>query len=419
MSKRIVLVTLLSLILGGVAVVPAQAVPSGTAGRKALVVYAAWAAGNGSPASPPDRTMASVADAVGVTAMRWYYDVSRGYFPGWRATGVGPVTIAPPFNDKCNGRFQQEVLSRAKAAAKLRGFDPANFHTTVVYFSRSNCPWSGLSDGVDVWLNGTIGRATVVQELGHTLQLGHGLALRCRDANGAIVPLSSNCAIVPYGDPFNVMGRGEGSFSGIQQDDLGWLTGRIATAAPEVNQYSVAPLESTEKTLQVLKVPDGDGTLWIEYRRRIRVDFRMPVGSEGVQIRRQMPGQGRKSILLDMTPTDDFWDARLAVGQSFTSPYSKVKVTVDAVSEAAATISVRAETTSKVPNVVDSTETQAKQTLQTYNYVPKVAYQVDDPTCDDVGMVMKQSPAGGTVLATGSTVTIYVGKAPTTGCEPA
>jgi hypothetical protein len=415
--KQVVLITALAVGLLSWNAPHAGAVPSGTAERKALVVFVTWAAGSGSPAAPADRTLASVTDAVGVTAKAWYKSVSRNYFPGWSARGVGPVIITTPFNDDCGGRFQNEVLSRAKAAAKAKGSDPANFSTTVVYFSRSYCPWPGLSDGKDVWLNGNIEKGVVVQELGHTLQLGHGLALRCRDDSNNIVPLSNKCVIVRYGDPFNAMGSGEGSFSGIQQYVLGWLTGRVATASAETAQYSLAPIESAATTLQVLKVPDGDGTLWIEYRRPIGVDSRMLPGTEGVQIRRQMPRQGYKSILLDMTPTDDFWDARLAVGQSFTSPYTKVRITVESATEVAATLTLRPTTTSKVPNVVDYTESQAKSTLQTYNYVPKVAYQVDDPACEYVNLVIKQSPTGGTVLATGSTVTIYVGKAPAGGCD--
>jgi hypothetical protein len=62
---------------------PAHAVASGTALRKALVVYVTWQAGNGSPAAPAGRSLTQVTDAVGKIAKDYYVSVSHGYFPGW------------------------------------------------------------------------------------------------------------------------------------------------------------------------------------------------------------------------------------------------------------------------------------------------------------------------------------------------
>lgn len=406
-----------ALTVGSVA--PAGATPTGTAPRKALVLYPTWVAGNGSPAAPPDRSAYDVTNAVGETAKAWFRSVSHGQFPAWDARGMGTFRIAPPRMDSggvCGGQFIADVKARADAAARYRGVEPANYDVVVYYFSRvGNCPWAGLADPSNVWLNGTIAKGTVVQELGHTLDLGHGLALRCRDASGAVITLGGTCTIVPYGDPFNASGSGEGSFSAIQQDDLGWMTGRIQTAGINGGNYTVAPLESHAVAVQALKVPDGNGTLWIEYRRPIGVDSRMPAGTEGVQVRREMPAEhGRKSILLDMAPGGGFWDARLPVGRTFTSPYSRVSITVASAGDAGAQIQVRYPMRT-VPNVLGKTQSVATQALRNQTFGVRAVSQIDE-TCDRVGLVMRQSPSGGTQYREGAVVTIYIGKAPSYGC---
>jgi serine/threonine-protein kinase len=62
-----------------------------------------------------------------------------------------------------------------------------------------------------------------------------------------------------------------------------------------------------------------------------------------------------------------------------------------------------------VPEVVGQTETQAAAALGRAGFNPKsVSRTVSDPT--QVGVVVKQSPAGGHIAARGATVTIAVGE---------
>jgi hypothetical protein len=399
---------------------PADAVATGAGPRKALVVYVKWTATSTTPAAPAGVPLSEVTGAVGTKARAWFRAVSHGQFDGWTARGVGPVKITAPRWDDCGPNFHADVMSRAKAAARRKGINPSAFSTTIAYFSRvERCGAPSLSDGKDIWLNGSTTTQALVGKLGQTLQLTAAHVLQCQDATRRFVPLSDDCEIFAYADVIDSMGAGPGSFNGMLQDNLAWLSGRIGTASPSTTTYSLAALEADPVALQVLKVPDGDGTLWLEYRRRIGVDADLYPYSEGVLVHRQVPGYDtRTSFLLDMTPgsVNGYFDAPMQVGVTFTSPFTNTQITVRTLSDAAATVEVRIPTASKVPNVVDFTESQAKSALQASSYVPKVVYQVDDATCDQVGSVMRQSPAGGTTLATGSTVTIYIGKAPATGC---
>lgn len=397
---------------------PAGAVATGSRERTALVLPVSWTAGNGSPAASPDRSALDIRDAVGKTATNWFRLVSHGQFPGWSAKWTG-VRISAPQMDasgRCDGGFQRDLASKANAAAREVGFDPAAFDTVVYYFAKvANCPWAGLSDGKVVWLNGTISVGTVVQELGHTLQLGHGLAYKCRDQKYRYLSLGGFCEVVAYGDQYNAMGSGVGSFSAIQQWDLGWMERRLVQVGLTGGAFTVAPLEIGDQLTQALRIPDGDGWLWVEYRRKLGVDTPYATQQLGVLVRREIPAQGRKSFLLDMTPDGNFWDSHLPVGATFTSPNSGWTLRVTSEGERGARVVVTVPKR-PVPDVVGMSKDTAAITLQNAGFRSKVIYQLDS-TCATLNEVISQTPAGGTSVAQGSTVTIYVGKAPSGGCS--
>jgi hypothetical protein len=418
-GARVRLTALLTVLaaLTTLAGLPAQAVPTGTAERTALVLPVSWEAGNGSPAAPMDQTLLRVTAQIGAADKHWYQAVSHGQFPGWHARGVGPLTIPAPQMDAdgtCAGTFEYDLVAKANAAARAQHIDPADYDTVVYYFSRViRCPWSGLSDGKLVWLNGTLSTGTTVQELGHTLQLGHGLGLRCQDAAGATVTLSGTCTPIAYGDPFNAMGSGDGSFSAIQQNDLGWLTGRLVDVPVAGGTFTIEPLESDAVAPQVLRLGDSGGTLWIEYRQPIGVDSGLSAASAGVLIRRQLPDLGTKSLLLDLNPatSSDFGDARLPVGTPWTNPFSGATITVTSATAAGATITVKVARAA-VPNLVGMTTAQARTALNSRGFTSMASSSYLDTTCTYLGVIGRQSPAAGTSAPLAATVRVYVGAMP-------
>jgi PASTA domain len=68
-----------------------------------------------------------------------------------------------------------------------------------------------------------------------------------------------------------------------------------------------------------------------------------------------------------------------------------------------------------VPNVVGDFAAAARSAIQSAGYSPLVK-SVPDLTCNKIGVVISQSPRGGTVAASGSTVTISVGQQPPNPC---
>jgi hypothetical protein len=61
-----------------------------------------------------------------------------------------------------------------------------------------------------------------------------------------------------------------------------------------------------------------------------------------------------------------------------------------------------------VPNVVDEFTTTATADIRAAGLVPSVASQ-NDPACNFINQVIRQSPGGGTVVQSGSTVNIWIG----------
>jgi hypothetical protein len=384
-----------------------------TGQRTALVVAVNWPEGDGSPAAPADRTMLDLLIQF-ETFNDWYRSVSHSQFFGWEPDGAGPFTIEPPrMGDAgvCTA-FPYDLRSKADRAARTAGFEPDDYAAVVYYFSLvPQCPWSGLSDGRLVWVNGyrSLDEAAI-QELGHTLQLGHGLALRCVDDAGTQVALSDTCATVSYGDPYNIMGSGVGSFSAIQQYQLGWLTGRILDVPPGGGTFWLDPIEVAWGT-HVLRLVDGAATLWLEYRQPIGVDSALYPGHAGVLIRRQLPDQGLKSFLLDMTPetSNGYHDARLPVGTTWVNPLGTMKITVTWSGPTGTWVTIESALPI-VPDVRGFPVTTARQVLASAGFAAGATSSVVD--CNNLWLVVGQSPAPGTRAYAGTPVSLRVGARP-------
>jgi hypothetical protein len=382
--------------------------------RTALIIPVNWAAGNGSPGAPQNKTVLDVVIQFEI-ALDWYRSVSHGQFAGWQYELGGPFTIEPPQMDVgnvCAATFEGDLRTKADQAATAQGFDPANYSAVVYYFSKvANCPWNGLSDGRLVWINGALDTRTIVQELGHTLQLGHGLALTCQDTNGNKVALSADCSIVPYGDPYNAMGSGEGSFSAIQQDQLGWMAGRIQDVPAAGGSYLLQSLETNGSGLRALRIVDGGAKLWLEYRQPIGVDRSLAGASAGLLVRQQLPDQGVKSFLLDMTPGSGGWfnDAPLPAGAAWVNPLGTMKITVTSSDPTGAWVTIESALP-VVPDVRGSTVVGARQVLIAAGFsVGQLSNVVD---CNNLGRVASQDPSQGTHAATGSPVRLRLGRKP-------
>jgi hypothetical protein len=296
---------------------PMNVVPTRT---RVLVVLATWT-------QPDAVTQESATSMLFSDSDGWQREVSYGA-SGFSGDVTPWVTIAGPTAGLCytNG---PEVMTQARAAAALRGYDLTQYDRTVVYFPRTENPdcsmyagWA-YQPGTEVWVNGMLSRRTVVHELGHAAGLSHAASISCTDATGAPTVISSTCTVNDYGDPSDAMGGSlyVGHFSAVQKNRLGWLpSARVANVAVG-GSMTLASIEATSGIAAAYVTTATGRRYWIERRSAVGGDAMLPAGlTNGVLIHVEDPTLNPRPLLLDMTPGGSMVDAALKLGASWTSP---------------------------------------------------------------------------------------------------
>ena len=292
---------------------------------------------------PDDVTPSQAVSQIGTTDNAWFQEVSYGQ-TSLTATSTPWLQIAPPV--ECSFHLARA----AESAAVSAGYDPSAFDRRLFYFPAASCPddhyagWAELT-GSWVWIQGAMDSATTIHEEGHNYGLGHANSLTCTDPAGDLVPLSTTCAATEYGDRFDVMGgygwRGLGHFNASMLDYLGWMGEREKTVTGPASM-TLRPIESSQAALQGVKVIDGAQTFWIEYRQPVGVDSWLssyPWATDGVLVHTREPYIAT-SYLLDMRANDDWWDAALPTGATWTDPLGDVTISVGRVSPSGARVNV-------------------------------------------------------------------------------
>jgi hypothetical protein len=280
----------------------------------------------------------------------------------------------PRPQDKC--RLPEKNL--LSAALRDAGIGLDGYHALVLVMppAKLRCPGGvqtvfrhfrddGTSRMVPLAVSWSLTERYVTHEILHTHGLGHANSLRCRGA-----ALAANCKIREYGNSWDLMGFDGGNvhmISAPMRAFIGWtqpvahgsgpVTYTIAAATRPVANMPTAvrvrlPFSGNEsvKVLQPL-------TLWIEYRAPFGFDSRMSrfenfaagamvnlTGSwqydSGKRVHRIDCPQ-TAPCLLDMTPeTGTFGDAGLAVGRSWTEPFSGTRIEIQSRTEATLTVGV-------------------------------------------------------------------------------
>jgi M6 family metalloprotease-like protein len=406
------------------------------------------------PGVSPPVTAAAVQDvffgSTGHSVDGYWRDASYGLAS---ATGqvFGWYTIGSAY--ACD-QYSQISAAAVKAADADVNFQ--NFNRVFFVFPRpAGCTWGGLStvgcsllstaDGsvtastsyliADILANREYGVELAIHEGGHSLTLNHA---RSRGFGAeALGALGAGGTITEYGDYFDPMGYYNlGHYSAQHKLQLGWIASSNVLQVKTPGAFSVAPMGTASTSVQALQVQRGTGSaawLWIEYHQPLG-SYESALSSQifsGATIRYQdsLTGTGYGN-LLDFTPLSGSWyDPALAVGQTWTDPYSNVSVSVASAAAGALSVGVNyaaipctpappAITISPAnPSVIAGATATYTVTIANTDSGGCAAKTINISTSLPAGWAATVSPAS-LSLAPGQSGTVSMGKTPPAATAP-
>jgi len=361
---------------GGNAVLPATTSTStgsccSTTGVQNVVVLMVTFPG----VTPPSYTTSqSVHDAffgtTGYSLDGYWREASYG-----KTSAAGDVfgwyTLSTSYTCSATDTMRAEAITLASNA----GVNFQNYTRLFIVVPDMGCGWAGAADMVPetlsspagsftattsyiLWLewgNSTNTAATIaMHEGGHNLGLNHSRSRAF--STEAVGPLGTAGTLTEYGDGFTAMSNGgQGHYDAPHKAELlNWLTSSNYQVVQSSGTWRLAPFETPSTGLQALKIQRGSGNnawLWVEYRQPIgNYDSAYATGNvwadqvfSGAVIHYEDSFTNNSySDLLDFTPTSvyGFYDPALAVGQTWTDPYSNVSITVQSATSSGLTLSI-------------------------------------------------------------------------------
>lgn len=279
----------------------------------------------------------------------------------------GWLTVALPANT-CELFQFAELVYQAAADA---GIDLSPYDRRVIFTPvRSECGFAGAasiggSPSV-ARLNGRTRLQVVTHEMGHNFGLHHGHSLNC-----GLVTLGDACTHGEYGDRTDTMGSPDsGHVSAFHKQRLGWLadaaTGELESVT-DSGTHTLDPYETLPGSQpKAIRIPAGvdpangkQRWLYLTYRQPIGFDSFYAdrsystycrddvtdgvyghLGTDGAPGSSYLLNLRTNSCWVDFYGTLDWYNPRLAPGESFTIPDSGATITVDMVDANGATVYV-------------------------------------------------------------------------------
>ena len=225
----------------------------------------------------PEALKGSVTEAEGHTLGKnvqdWFVDTSYGAMSFF--TTVSPLIVLPRteawYKSQDTGSAF-EVLTDARAAAKVAGFDPANFDFDTVIYTGTPGSFGGQAyvGGKGCWLKSGTGTGVACHEFGHNFGLWHSNFWST--TNGSAIGGGSH---VEYGDNFDTMGSasaGDLQFNAYQKNLLNWMPTPVvhdvsASGSYRIYQMDQPALDPRQRyAIKILK--DADRDYWVDFRQK-------------------------------------------------------------------------------------------------------------------------------------------------------
>ena len=398
--------------------------------RSVLVLNVGWNTGKEATSSPLDGQLDTYVSYINGYVDNWFAQASGGTFKPWQAYRGAEFAIAAPTittanTEKCDSdTFWNTLYPKAEEGARQRGINPDAYADVFVHWSKLLCNVNGITNGRHL---GTRKLAQApVHELGHTLGSAHANAIICeilRDSpprvEGVTLSTPENCHLRPYGDLYDTMGFGGGDYSAQFQSERGWLTPLTLEGGYYKRTVLLRPLTGTVRGERAVRLRDSGATYWLEYRAPIGLDAPglnadMKTVTPGVVVHRQGPTEfawaGPSSELIDMTPESfDFGDSALTLGRTWANPIGAMRISIDAISEAGATVTIASQRV-PVPNVIGGTRAAAVTAIAAADLHFAGSKSVHAENCDQIGTVTSTVPAVGVPVPRGGDVTVTIGE---------
>ncbi len=242
-------------------------------------------------------------------------------------------------------------------------------------------------------------------EMGHNLGLHHGSSLDY--GTEALGDPASGGTLNEYGGIFSTMGSWNlGHYDSEHKVALGWLP-NLQTVSTS-GSFNIAPYSTSAGTM-ALRVDRGATSqdLWIEFRRRLG-QYATSKGDASTHALIHLNSYGGKTRLLDFTPgTSSFGDGGLAVGQSWTDPYTNLTIETVSASDSALNVNI---TYGAVPCTTQDPTVSISPSSLTVNEPDPAVYLVSvqnngSSACDSQSFDLSALIAGPNALALGSSFT--------------
>ncbi|WP_436528813.1 hypothetical protein [Actinoplanes sp. HUAS TT8] len=323
-----------------------------------------------------------------------YYDTVSGgaiRFTLDRVTEARKITVT--------GCDTSAIESAARGIAGSVAQD--QFHHIVVYYPyESACGFAGLGyvgGGGFVWLNGYNTTQVLGHELGHNLGLWHSDGYHCWSdpARTNPVPLSANCQVEGYADPWDIMGsRATGELTAAHLDQLGVLGSGGTQVATAGKQVVLAPLSGGQGVRQ-LTYRSGTRAYYLEYRDGARLDQSLSGAGTGLAVRFTDTSLSSDFVhdhqLISYQPTMPV----LRPGEGWNDPAGTISIRTGAATAAGLPVTVGGVGDTRAPSAFALVSPKTSASLTT----PKTTVSWT-PVTDDTAVTSVSVLADGQVVAT-------------------